>query len=264
LDFNLTVDKTNQVVTKFEPTPYFNSLQWIKEGNSLTAMYGQKFATQLSEVENQLPEGEVLEEYFTTNRDGYIIVAGTEYTTDEKVHRILDDGGAAINTFEIGNSAPDLSLGLYTNFRYKLLNFSMLWGGQIGGNVYNRSLQRMTQYGLNANTDQSAFPEGERKYGAYFQTVYNAIEYVDYYVSDASFIKLREVAVSYDINQATFKKLKFASFIKNIRFSVTGRNLLVISKYSGFDPETGGINNRLDYYNYPLVRSFMGSIEVTF
>jgi TonB-linked SusC/RagA family outer membrane protein len=264
LNFNLIMDKTNQTITEFEPTPYFDGLQWIKEGNSLTAMYGQKFATKLSEVANQLPVGEVLEDYFTINGQGFVIVAGTEFTNTEKVIRILDDDGVPINTFKIGDSAPDLSFGLNTDFRYKSLSFNMLWGAQIGGNVYNRGLQRMVQHGLAGILDQSEYPEGERRHGAYYASIYNAIEYVDYYVHDASFVKLREASVSYNISEESLINFGVGKYLKNIRVSALGKNLLVLSKYSGFDPETGNINNREDYFEYPLVRSFTGSIEFTF
>ncbi|MEE4116534.1 MAG: hypothetical protein V2I37_10215, partial [Marinilabiliaceae bacterium] len=264
LSFNLIADNTSQLITEFEPTPYFDGLQWIKEGNYLTAMYGQRFATKLSEVENQLPAGEVLENYFTTNRDGYIIVAGTENTNDEKVHRILDDAGVPINTFKIGDSAPDVSLGLNTDFSYKSFSINMLWGAQIGGNVYNAGLQRMTQHGLAGIIDQSEFPEGERKYGSYFASIYNANQSVDYYVADASFLKLREASVSYIMNESMLNKLGAGNFVKKVRFTAMGKNLLVLSKYTGFDPETGNINNREDYFEYPLVRSFTGSVEITF
>lgn len=264
LSFNLIADRTNQLITEFAPTPYFDGLQWIKEGNSLTDMYGQKLATELSQVANQLPVGEVLEEYFTTNRDGYIVAAGTEFTNTEKALRILDDGGVPINTFKIGDSAPDLSLGLNTDFSFKGLSINMLWGAQIGGNVYNAGLQRMTQHGLAGMIDQSGYPEGERQYGAYFASIYNANENVDYYVADASFLKLREASISYSISESVLSNIGIGNFIKNVRFSAMGKNLLVMSKYTGFDPETGNINNREDYFEYPLVRSFTGSIEITF
>lgn len=264
LSFNLIADRTTQIITEFEPAPYFDGLQWIKEGNSLTSMYGQMLASELSEVENQLPAGEVLGDYFTTNRDGYIIVAGTEFTSDEKAIRILDDNGVPINTFEIGDSAPFVSLGLNTDFSYKGLSINMLWGAQIGGNVYNAGLQRMTQHGLAGMIDQSGFPVGERKYGTYFASVYNANENVNYYVADATFLKLRELSISYNLSEKALRKMGIKDFIKNVRFSLMGTNLLVLSKYTGFDPESGDINNREDYFEYPLVRSFTGSIEITF
>lgn len=263
LSFNLIADRTKQVITEFEPAPYFDNLQWIKEGNSLTSMYGQILATELWQVENQLPVGEVLGDYFTLNRDGYIIVAGTEFTSSEKAFRILDDAGLPINTFEIGDSAPFVSLGLNTDFSYKGLRINMLWGAQIGGNVYNAGLQRMAQKGLAGMIDQSGYPVGERKYGTYFQSIYNANQNVDYYVADATFLKLRELSISYSLSKKMLKKLGL-DFVQNVRFSAMGTNLLVLSKYTGFDPESGDINNRDDYFEYPLVRSFTGSIEVTF
>ena len=140
----------------------------------------------------------------------------------------------------------------------------MLWGAQIGGNVYNAGLQRMTQHGLAGIIDQSGEPEGERRYGAYFASIYNGNENNLYYVDDATFLKLREASVSYNVSQSALNNLGVGNFIKNIRFRALGRNLLVLSKYTGFDPESGDINNREDYFEYPLVRSFTGSIEITF
>lgn len=55
---------------------------------------------------------------------------------------------------------------------------------------------------------------------------------------DASFIRLKNVSVSYSIPESWKQKLK----LKNLRFYLSGQNLLTITKYKGFDPETQSLS----------------------
>lgn len=264
LNFGLSLSKGSQKITEFNRTDLKDDLRIFSEGNSLTAMYGQRMATSLNQVENQLPEGELLDEYFAINRDGFVIRNGTEFTEDESVIILKDDNGARLAKEKIGDAESDLDIGFTTNFQYKGLGVSMNWGAQIGGDVYNIGAQRMAQYGLSKLSDQAAYKEGERKYASYFESLYNRYEYVDYWVEDGTFLKLRELAISYDVSDNLLSKLGLNNVFKSMKFSLMGRNLFVFSNYSGFDPETGGINTRVDDFNYPLVRTYTAAIDITF
>jgi hypothetical protein len=83
------------------------------------------------------------------------------------------------------------------------------------------------------------------------------------WVEDASFTRLREVAVSYEINPENFMSIRSA------RLTLTGRNLLVLTQYSGWDPEvnTGGQRTAVrgfDFVEVPLPRSFSLGLTLTF
>jgi len=69
--------------------------------------------------------------------------------------------------------------------------------------------------------------------------------YTDYYLQDASFVRLQNVTLGYD----------FGSLLKagtTLRLTLAGQNLLVLTKYTGLDPEHG---NGIDSQFYPLPRT---------
>jgi hypothetical protein len=75
------------------------------------------------------------------------------------------------------------------------------------------------------------------------------------FIDDGSFVKLREVTLSYD-----FKGLKDSRFIKGITASIFARNIILWTPYKGIDPETsltGATNAQgIDYFNMPGTASF--------
>ncbi|HYD54028.1 MAG TPA: SusC/RagA family TonB-linked outer membrane protein [Gemmatimonadaceae bacterium] len=84
------------------------------------------------------------------------------------------------------------------------------------------------------------------------------------FVEDASFVKLREISLSYHLDQrAVVSRLGITS--ADIR--VAGRNLKTWTKYKGLDPETnlGGaewLTQGVDFFNSPLTRSFVVSVSL--
>ncbi len=84
------------------------------------------------------------------------------------------------------------------------------------------------------------------------------------FVEDASFVKLRDISVSYTFDQDWVRKIGGAS---RIEVSAAGRNLKTWTDYTGIDPEsnlTGQSAGRgLEYFNNPQTRSFVLSVAVT-
>ena len=86
-------------------------------------------------------------------------------------------------------------------------------------------------------------------------------------MEDADFLALRELGVNYD-----FRDVKLGSLtIPNIRIGVVGRNLFMITKYTGYSPETGSNQEGLDanilkfdVHTYPVYRTFSGNIAISF
>ena len=81
------------------------------------------------------------------------------------------------------------------------------------------------------------------------------------FVEDGSFVKLRELTLTYNVEGAIPARLGFTS----MNVSISGRNLHTWTKYSGLDPEVnlGGaewLTQGVDYFNNPLIRSFIISV----
>jgi iron complex outermembrane receptor protein len=74
--------------------------------------------------------------------------------------------------------------------------------------------------------------------------------------------------LAYNLNS---DKIGLGDAFQNIRFSLTGQNLFVLSDYSGFDPEvntgstSAGIQTfGIDRFTYPRARTFLFGLNVTF
>jgi TonB-linked SusC/RagA family outer membrane protein len=84
------------------------------------------------------------------------------------------------------------------------------------------------------------------------------------FIEDASFVKLRELAIGYTLN---LEKSKISKVIRSLDFNLIGRNLFLWTKYKGVDPETslaGGTALGIDYFNNPGTRSLGFNVKVNF
>lgn len=77
-------------------------------------------------------------------------------------------------------------------------------------------------------------------------------------LENASFLRLKNVRLSYTLPSAWFEKI---GVISGVRVYVTGRNLLTFTKFSGFDPEAG---NNMAMNSYPNTRQYVGGLQITF
>jgi hypothetical protein len=109
--------------------------------------------------------------------------------------------------------------------------------------------------------DVAGLPEAEKKTMTYYQTFYDVNTNNSYWVEDGSYIKLREVSLSYKFSPTAGT----LDGIDAITFSALGRNLLTITDYSGYDPEAGSIRNPFDSTGqYPNFRNFAFSVKFDF
>jgi hypothetical protein len=134
----------------------------------------------------------------------------------------------------------------------------MQWDGMLGYDVFNftnRVGDRDFYGGLKGYEDElrGKVPKG---------TSTNLFGIFENWIEDGSFVKLREVSLSYSITPKILR-------IKSMRFSLTGRNLLSIDDYSGYDPEVNaaGQDNAVrgfDFVEVPLPRVIMFGININF
>lgn len=174
------------------------------------------------------------------DKDNNIIPAATKTQADKRF---------------IGNAIPDFVLSLDNTIRYKNLDLNIFLRSWIGHDIFN-----MTQmyFGLpnvsNQNMLRAAFKKNAHIKGEK--------ELCDYFIEDGTFLKLDAMSLGY-----TFAIPAISSYIKNIRISLTGRNLFCLTSYSGLDPETD-INGLTPGFEglkvYPRTRVFTLGINVNF
>jgi hypothetical protein len=132
-----------------------------------------------------------------------------------------------------------------------------------GGDVYNRKSQWLTRDSRNGIMDVAGLPDAEKKTMTYYQTFYDVNTNNRYWVEDGTYIKLREVSLSYQFSPNNLSLL--GDQMEAITFSVLGRNLLTITDYSGYDPEAGSIRNPFDSTGqYPNFRNIAFSVKFDF
>lgn len=213
-------------------------------------------------------------------------LSGKDYERTPDGQIICDENGypiiSAAKGILIGNREPDFLLGLGSSFRWKDLTVSFLFDGRCGGDVYN-----YTRRGLNSSGMESLLTKYRNHEILIKGVVAQGDSYVpnttpvildsnfinNYYnvvssnfIEDGSYIRLSYVTVGYDFS----KFLKKGCPIKGLKLSATGRNLFLLSKYTGSDPQilagTGGGTGSagIDYYSVPSTRSFNFSLSATF
>lgn len=100
---------------------------------------------------------------------------------------------------------------------------------------------------------------------AYYQSVGNGFNVNAPFVEDATWVRLREVTLSYRLDTEGFKRV---TKLQSASFSVTGRNVLLWTPYQGIDPDTnltGSSNGRgIDYFQNPNTRSILFKLTLSF
>jgi TonB-linked SusC/RagA family outer membrane protein len=171
---------------------------------------------------------------------------------------LLPDGTRDATLSQLGNSAPDFRVGFVNDVTHRALNLAVVVDWQQGGSVIN-----LTQY---LQDDGRTSPDwGTERWRQRYQGYLRGA--ISPYIEDASFVKVREVALSADVPGRLVTPLRLGA--RSVRVGVTGRNLFMWTRYSGMDPEvanfgSAAIRNNLDIGPYPPSRSFFFNVSVGF
>lgn len=167
------------------------------------------------------------------------------------------DGTRGSTLVQLGNSAPNFRMGFTNDVNWGAFSVNFVVDWQEGGDVIN-----LTQYLQDdgRTSEDWGTPEGVARYKGYTSGS------IEPYIEDASFVKLRELSIGYDLPRSILSSLKR---VNNMRVSVTGRNLFMWAPYSGLDPEVANfgaaaIRNNLDIGPYPPSRSVFFNLTVGF
>ena len=272
LTFGLVLDRFTGEITEFNRRDQIVGLNIWREGSKIGDIYGEAYAQTIDQLSTDA-SGFVLNDPFrsdgvaadySVNADGFVVHTASIGTAQESVLRLTTDGGVPLNDVLLGNATPDFNLGLNTTFRYKDLSIYMLWTHQSGGLIYNQSNQWLARDLLNPMFDQAGVADGAKKTTAYYLSIYNVNRSNAFFLEDATNTRLAELAINYNINKNALDRMGLGNVFKAAKVSIIGRNLLLLSDYTGFDPEVGNLQRPVDDFSYPLVRSFTGSIDLTF
>jgi hypothetical protein len=189
-----------------------------------------------------------------------------------------------------GNRAPRFTTQLTNTFTYKGLSLSTLFDFRVGGVVVNgndyyqttvgtapRTTERYKQVvfdgvvaarDASGNTTYTPNARPAELTQAYYTNVLGTVGTA--FIEDGSWARLRYLTLSYALPARWLGGT--SSFLKGIELSVTGRNLVLLTKYTGADPETaasgagvrGGGSGGIDYGNIPATRGVDMGLRVNF
>ena len=149
---------------------------------------------------------------------------------------------ATPNLYSFGDPNPSFILNFLNGFTYKnFLTFNVQVDWVQGSHLYNQTKEWMYRDGIHSDYTVPVTINGETgAFAAYYRGVYTAGSNngtKSYFYEDASFVRLRNVEVAFDV--AKFLNVKFA---RSLIVSLSGRNLLTFTKYTGLDPEINSSN----------------------
>ncbi len=161
-----------------------------------------------------------------------------------------DDG---FSMLYMGNPNPSAIVGLSTDVAYKRFTFSANFNGMLGQDIYNNTANTVlpiTNLGGFRNIAAGLLDSPIQ------ESLTNSASPSSRFIENGSYLKLANATIGYRVGD-------IGASLKNLNIFFNGTNLLLFTKYSGFDPEVNtakGVGNTgsagIDYIGYPPVRTF--------
>ncbi len=184
-------------------------------------------------------------------------------------------GGGVLNGYSrLGNPNPKFQMGWNNALTFKRFNLNFLVDGKFGGQVVSVMQGMLDYYGVSKVSGEArdkgyvsingVDPNGEAVSQISPKNWYTFIggrnATLGEYVYSATVVRLREVALGYDVPV-------HHSVVKDIRFALTGRNLIYFYRKAPYDPEiqsaTSNSLGGVDVFNMPAARSFGLKLNAT-
>jgi TonB-linked SusC/RagA family outer membrane protein len=206
--------------------------------------------------------------------DNYKSRAGTVIQPTAKPGDIRykdNDGNGQITNSDkrvVGSPWADIEVGLNLGASYKNFTFSMSWFGSYGATVYNGYYSLVDRFDDNSNYRKGIQPwttanPNTKTPRAYYGTTLNSRGDTDRWLEDGSFTRLKFVSLSYSLPDNLLKPIGFSS----AQISISGQNLITLTKYNGLDPEfaNGNLFQRgVDNFSFPNLKTISAGIQLGF
>ncbi|MBQ9582724.1 MAG: TonB-dependent receptor [Bacteroidales bacterium] len=171
----------------------------------------------------------------------------------------------------VGNPNPDFTFGFNTSFTYKLFTMTAFFSGSWGNDIYNQQravmsdVSTISQNRLRDAVFDSWSPERpDAWYPALSAFTITDVGWcTDRWVEDGSYLRLANLSLSLSLPIRNRR-----SAVKYVSLGVSGKNLYVWTKYSGYDPDVNIYGTVLKYGvdmgAYPSARTYMCDLKISF
>lgn len=235
--------------------------QQPKEGDNIGTLYGYKY-----------------------NRvDGELLIGSNGLPTTNFDERVI-----------VGDVTPDFTMSIGSNLKWKDFSFNFLLEWKKGGDKYTWQRYQNNRAGTSQYTMQFREGDGQYTFDGVMEDPANPGEYIantnvadfsptsttgyqmfnftayarrnaEVLLQDASWVKLRSIGLSYDLDSEILKKIK----IESVRLSATANNILIWTPFDGFDPEGSDYSAGSNKYGFtgrgiPLTENFSFGVSIGF
>ncbi len=199
--------------------------------------------TTVETIRNGLP----MNAFFTRRFEGLDKGTGQAIYTDQ-----------GLTFFYVGDPNPKTLLGLSTTVRYQKLSLIVNMNGAFGQKIYNNTLNNVLNVGeINGGRNIAYSVYKDQIKEAFSNPVTSSSRFIE----DGSYLKLSNATLSYSFGN-------IGNIFQNAQLYVTGQNLFVITKFTGFDPEVNVDKNSngvpsvgIEYEPYPSARTITFGIS---
>jgi len=271
--FTVYQKNIRDLILNVVPAPSIGSNVSVQNGGSirnrgievalgLTPVQGDRFTWQSNTtfarnvgIVTALPPGVP---FFNLERDatGQRVAFGTTYgmgrlEVGKRVTQIIASDSVGLEVVEVqkGDAAPDFTMGFSNSFTFGKLRLTSLFDWSRGGDLVNVTMDVYDALGLSPNVAD----------GGILRATRNDKLGVSQYVLDGSFVKLRELSLSYELPAGLSRRIFRGA--GGSRIELSGRNLVTWSDYPGVDPEVSNFGNQaisrfIDLAPFPPSRTF--------
>lgn len=168
----------------------------------------------------------------------------------------------------VGSPWAKYELGLNLGASYKGFEFTMDWFGSFGSKVFNGPRSVMDNFSDNSNYRAGVQPWTPENTNttiprAFYGSTINARGDTDRWLENGSFARMKYIGITYNLPQRLLTKIGFSS----AQVTLSGQNLLTITKYTGLDPEFNNssvFEKGYDFGAFPNLKSVSLGLQFGF
>ncbi len=246
--------------------PYNESNNYDMNWNQLTPVFNENGVFKEYQLNGVTYTGQRQQKRYATTT-GKIFGGGDVNWDDVNHDGVIDDKDRQI----VGNGAPKVVGGLNNSISFMGFTLSAFFNFSFGGDIYKRFAINNNNWVLSSITrgdprivaQSWIAPGDDAKYPMlYDDKVENTRATSSLWIEDGSYIRLKNLKLSYDFPDKWLKHL----YVKELNVYCMLQDYFTWTKYSSFDPEmaASGYNYGMDNNNYPRSKSMLIGLNLNF